>query len=92
LLRCGAEAFEPLAAEKQIRLSVDGDGEVRVVVSSHLLDRVVANLLDNGFRHSQARGTGQRQLGGQGGAFIRWQGARAVARHALLYPRNSPDR
>ena len=46
------EFFDPLAQERQIELSLTGDGEI--VGDRHTIQRAIANLLSNALRHTAA--------------------------------------
>ena len=57
LLQDVGQKFAPLAAEKQVRLSVDADPEgLFVRADIGMIERVIANLIDNAIRHTPASG------------------------------------
>lgn len=67
VLRQAVEGAHPLAAAKEITLTLDGPGEpCPLLGDAHLLVRVVENLLDNAVRHTPAGGQIQVRWGGAG--------------------------
>ena len=57
LLAAVAELFEPVAAERGIRVEVGAGPAVRVRADEQRLQRVVANLVDNAIKYADAGGT-----------------------------------
>jgi two-component system heavy metal sensor histidine kinase CusS len=56
LLQQSAAAFDLLAAQKRITLSVGGEENVHGSADRHHLERVVAKLLENAVTHTPTRG------------------------------------
>jgi len=57
LLRQAAELFEPMAAEREVRIAADAPGGVIALGDVQRLQRVIANLLDNAIKYTPQGGT-----------------------------------
>jgi heavy metal sensor kinase len=56
LIRSVAQSFGPIAHDKKISLQITTEGGVRVQGERRLLERLIANLLENAIRHTPSEG------------------------------------
>ncbi|MDD5226884.1 MAG: ATP-binding protein [Candidatus Omnitrophica bacterium] len=56
LIRSVTQSFDPIAREKNISLQIVAEGSVRIQGERRLLERLIANLLENAIKHTPAGG------------------------------------
>lgn len=56
LVHDACELFQPLAEDKSIKLNLELNGEVQVHGDQRMLQRMVANLIDNAIKYTAAKG------------------------------------